>query len=263
MLLLQGFVHRDLKPENVFVSDDHVLLGDFGLAVALLQQTAATDADADAPASDKHGHDLDNSSHLQQRNSRTSNGGSILQDCGIRSSSTSGCYPKNISTSGANHDAAGASAALKRVSVSSSDVMGLADCSNSSSITSPRRISGIGMRRSSSAGSVGVWGKAAMPQLPNEVAGGTPAYSAPEIIRAAFNSTPAAAAVGPQVRGYGMLHTRLLCSYSAFHKSATIYAQPMLLDVVMLLLYLVCLFRHSCPYCYFSVSFCCRMTSGH
>ncbi|RKO89552.1 kinase-like domain-containing protein, partial [Blyttiomyces helicus] len=33
----QNVIHRDLKPENIFLEEDHVYLGDFGLAKSIAE----------------------------------------------------------------------------------------------------------------------------------------------------------------------------------------------------------------------------------
>ncbi|KAI9202978.1 uncharacterized protein BJ171DRAFT_476204 [Polychytrium aggregatum] len=54
----QGVIHRDLKPENIFIHDDHVFLGDFGLAKSITDYVVVESPDSKdsaLPASGNHG----------------------------------------------------------------------------------------------------------------------------------------------------------------------------------------------------------------
>jgi hypothetical protein len=76
------------------------------------------------------------------------------------------------------------------------------------------------MRGSSSCTSCAVgFDCSVMPQLKQLQAGGTPAYTAPEVVHATFNNTPLEAAVGPQV------NKQVLFRLSSV--SCTCYVSPM------------------------------------
>jgi serine/threonine protein kinase len=170
---MQGFVHRDIKPENVFVSGKHAMLGDFGLAIAMPSWSAAAAAD------------------------KCSSCGSSMH-AAVSSSSSSSAGGCNCSTTSRH-------AALLRSCASTSSLSNLQDSSSggaAASSSSSRQQNGAGVaviRRSSSCGAVG-FDCSVIPQLKQLQAGGTPAYTAPEVVQATFNNTPLEDAVGPQVR---------------------------------------------------------------
>jgi serine/threonine protein kinase len=169
---MQGFVHRDIKPENVFVSGKHAMLGDFGLAIAM-------------PAS-----------------STSSSAADTCIGCG---SSMHAAVSSCVSAGGCNSCTTGRHAALLRSCASTSSLSNLqgGNLGPAAASSSSGQQSGAGVaviRRSSSCGAVGVFDCRVIPQLKQLQAGGTPAYTAPEVVQATFNNTPLEAAVGPQVR---------------------------------------------------------------
>jgi serine/threonine protein kinase len=175
---LQGFVHRDIKPENVFVSGKNAMLGDFGLAIGMPSTTAAA-----AAAADKSG-TISITSPRSSRGGRCSAGGF------------------GAATGYSSRDSAAKQAALLRSCLSTSSLGNLPGAVGniSSNISGRHQPNGVAvMRRSSSCGAVG-FDCSVIPQLKQLQAGGTPAYTAPEVVQATFNNTPLEAAVGPQVR---------------------------------------------------------------
>uniref|UniRef100_A0A383VY47 Protein kinase domain-containing protein n=1 Tax=Tetradesmus obliquus TaxID=3088 RepID=A0A383VY47_TETOB len=164
-----GFVHRDIKPENVFVSGKQAMLGDFGLAIAMPSKAAA-DSSSDAISSPRC-----SSSRLtaggDSSSASTSRHAPLLRSCASTSS-------------------------LRIIPGASAGTAG--DSSNSCGSGQQHGAKVAVIRRSSSCGAVGGFDCSVMPQLKQLQAGGTPAYTAPEVVQATFNNTPLEAAVGPQ-----------------------------------------------------------------
>lgn len=149
------------------------MLGDFGLAIAM-PSTAAAD---NSSSSDVISSPRCSSSRLtaggDSSSASTSRHAPLLRSCASTSS-------------------------LRTIPGASAGTAG--DSSNSGSGKQQHGIKVAVIRRSSSCGAVGGFDCSVMPQLKQLQAGGTPAYTAPEVVQATFNNTPLEAAVGPQVR---------------------------------------------------------------
>ncbi|KAF6263049.1 kinase-like domain-containing protein [Scenedesmus sp. NREL 46B-D3] len=182
-----GFVHRDIKPENVFVSGKRAMLGDFGLAIAM-----PSDAAASSNGSSSRNSPCSSSSSSSSRHTAVNRSGRC---------SAGGCL---FASSYGTSTTASRQAALLRSCSSTSSLSNLPGASSGAAAgASSSRVqqggSGVAvLRRSSSCGAVG-FDCGVIPQLKQLQAGGTPAYTAPEVVQATFNSTPLEAAVGPQV----------------------------------------------------------------
>ncbi|KAF8062054.1 IPL1 [Scenedesmus sp. PABB004] len=175
------WLHRDVKPENVLLPDKDgpAVLGDFGLAIAL--PAAARDrAERAQPAP---GQQTATAPAAGGQRPPRSGGGS----CGGGGAGAGGQRPPMLRSS----------ASSDRICL----LGGSAGGGGGDDDDAPLPPRGPRVRRSSSSGCL-PYDCRKLPQLTADQlhAGGTPAYSAPEVVLSAFHNTPVAAALGPQAR---------------------------------------------------------------
>lgn len=207
--LTQGYVHRDLKPENTFLAGGSALLGDFSLAVGPLLAAGCTtsahpiSAPCSPPAAHHHHHHGPFSGGCGDGCSCDSNSGG----CHTPSSSS-------LSLSDLDHPSGGGADSETSELLGSAASLTINSCSAGDGA--------VGSSSFSRTSSLSAAATTPTERCSSLHAGGTPAYCAPEVVLAAFNSLPMSAALRPQndIWSLGVLAAECLMGQHPFGDAA-------------------------------------------